>query len=97
MLTDFRYSRDRTNKQNLQLVTMGFPDATEYATRLGFWKLYLRAHGLPETNIIGDSLPDALRDRQGSEVMGATALPVLTGITLYLQDIETKIDLIREG
>ena len=82
MLTDFRYSRDRANEENFQLVTVGFPDATEYATRLGFYKLYLRAYGLPETNTIGDSLPDALRDGQGSELMGATALPVLTGITL---------------
>ncbi len=53
---------------------MGFPAATGHATRLGFWKLYLRVHGLPETDIIGDGLPDALRDRQGSEVMGAAAL-----------------------
>ena len=62
-LNDISYSKDFRAEENLHLATVGFGREKTAVATLRQWNRHLNNCGLPEVDVVGTGLPDALRNR----------------------------------
>ena len=70
MLSDIRYSKDHRAEENLHLATIGFGREKTAVATLRQWNRHLNNCGLPELGVVGNGLPDVLRNQ--SSIAAAT-------------------------
>ena len=63
MLSDISYSKDLRAEENLHLATKGFSRKRTAVETLRKWNRFLNNCGLPEVDVVGTGLPDALRNQ----------------------------------
>ena len=62
MLSDISYSKDLRTEENLHLATKGSKRERTAVETLRKWNRFLNNCGLPEVDVVGTGLPDALRN-----------------------------------